>query len=205
MGMEDGPQTNPTVANILGASESLFLSRSYADVTVDQVAVAAIVTKGAVYHHFGSKQALYLAMLHRDLADKRRLHQLAVELDGSCEERLRRLTLDFLSLPRHKRNLIGLVRRDVNIFAPPTREQLVHAYQEALPNLVERIIRDGIRDREIVPADPRLLAWHFVALVEVVLTPYADQRFACNEDKLNHVMSLFLGGCSRDGAGNEQS
>ncbi len=191
-----------TVANILAASEDLFLSRSYADVTVDQVAEAANVTKGAVYHHFDSKEHLYLAMLHGDLAEKRHLHQQAVDMPGTCEERLRRLTEDFLALPENKRNLIALVRRDVNVFASDVRDKLVLAYQQALPALVERIVRDGIRDRELVPSDPRLLAWHFVALVEVVLTPYAEKRFGCDEDKLNHVLSLFLGGCSRlDGEG----
>lgn len=195
---------SPTAANIIEASEDLFLSRAYADVTVDQVAQAANVTKGAVYHHFGSKQALYLAVLHNDLAAKRRLHQKAVELEGTCEQRLRRLTLDFLGLPENKRKLVSLVRRDVNVFDPNAREGLVEAYQEALPNRIEHIIRDGVRDRELIPCDPRLMAWHFVAIVEVLLTPYADQRFACDEDKLNHVMSLFLGGCARDGSGGEQ-
>jgi len=193
-----------TVANIIEASEELFLSRAYADVTVDQVAESANVTKGAVYHHFDSKEALYLAVLHNDLAAKRRLHRRAVELAGTCEQRLRRLTLDFLSLPEKKRRLVGLVRRDVNVFDPEAREGLVEAYQEALPNQIEHILRDGVRDRELIPCDPRLMAWHFVAIVEVLLTPYADQRFACDEDKLNHLMSLFLGGCARDGEGEKQ-
>ena len=198
MSMGAEASKSPTVAKILAASEGLFFDRAYADVTVDQVAEAAALTKGAVYHHFSSKEQLYLAMLHRDLEEKRQIHQRAVDLEGTCEQRLRRLTQDFLMLPKHKRNLIGLVRRDVNVFDAATRDKLVMAYQQALPDLIERILRDGIRDREVIPSDPRILAWQFVALFEVMLTPYADQRFACDEDKLNHVMSLFFGGCSRE-------
>ena len=42
-----------------------------------------------------------------------------------------------------------------------------------------------------------LLAWQFVALVEVLLTPYAEQRFTLDEDKVNYVVRIFLDGCSR--------
>ena len=186
-----------TTAKILAAAEELFVARNYADVTVAQVAEAAQVTKGAVYHHFSSKEQLYLAMLHTDLEAKRRLHEAGACREGSCWQRLRWLTEAFFALPRTKRDLIGLVRRDINIFPAPMRSELVQAYQRALPELVEQLVRDGIRDGEIMPTDPRLLAWHFIALVEVVLTPYAQQRFACDEDRLNYVMSLFTSGCSR--------
>jgi AcrR family transcriptional regulator len=195
---------NETVTRILSSAEELFLERNYADVTVSQVAEAAGLTKGAVYHYFPSKEKLYLAMLHNDLAQKSRLYrQQALEIGGSCAERLRHLTRAFLSLPETKRRLIGLVRRDVNIFPPPLRDELVRAYQQALPDLVEEIIRDGVRDGELMPCDPRLLAWQFVALVEVVLTPYAKQRFACDDDKLNYVLSMFLNGCARERNGDQ--
>ncbi len=202
--VRDG-RSKETITRILAAAEELFLARNYADVTVSQVAEAAQLTKGAVYHHFSSKEELYLAMLHNDLAEKRRLHrQAGVELAGSCAERLRHLTAAFLSLPDHKRHLIGLVRRDINIFPVAVRDELVRAYQQALPDLVEEILRDGVRDGELIPGDPRLLAWQFVALVEVLLTPYAEQRFTHDEDKLNYVLSLFFHGCLRNPMGEEQ-
>jgi AcrR family transcriptional regulator len=192
------PKNAATVQRILTAAETLFLERNYADVTVSQVAAAAALTKGAVYHYFPSKEKLYLGMLYSDFEEKIRLYRRqAIELEGSCADRLRHLTGAFLSLPERKRNLIGLVRRDSDIFPPKIRAELIHAYQRALPDLVEEILRDGIRDGEIIPCDPRLLAWHFVATVEVLLTPDADQRFACDDDKLNYVLALFLGGCSR--------
>jgi len=190
-----------TVSRILAAAEALFLERNYADVTVAQVAERADLTKGAVYHHFSSKEALYREMLQRDLAAKQALYRTrAVDVEGTCRERLRHLTAAFLTLPENKQRLITLVRRDINIFPEPIRSELVRAYQQALPELVEAVIRDGIRDGEIIPGDPRLLAWQFVAFVEVLLTPYAGERFASDEDRVNYVLGLFLDGCGRDRA-----
>ena len=93
------------------------------------------------------------------------------------------------------------VRRDVNSFAPPVREKLVRSYQAALPALVESAIRDGIRDGELAPADSRLLAWQFVATVEVILGRHADSVFPDGAAKLNYVLDLFFrGAAQRQGA-----
>ena len=190
-------RSEATVANILGAAQALFLNQNYADVTMDDIAEAAGVTKGALYHHFANKEALYLAMMHADLEEKKELFRAAVESQGTCRERLRRLTQIFLELSREKRDLIKLVRRDVNVFKDPIRSQLVRAYQAALPEQIEIILRDGIRDGELAPADPRLLAWLHVALVDVVLTRYAESVLQSQENVLDFVTNLFFNGAGK--------
>jgi AcrR family transcriptional regulator len=47
---------------VLAAARSLFGRNGYAQTSVDEIAEAARVTKGAVYHHFASKQALFRAV-----------------------------------------------------------------------------------------------------------------------------------------------
>ena len=190
-------KSGTTIAAILGAAEKLFLARNYANVAMDDIAEAAGVTKGALYHHFKSKKDLYLAMLHSDLKQKQARMRAGVEMKGSCYERLRRLTESFLDLPPEKRDLIKLVRRDVNIFKGAARDRLVRAYQAALPDQVEVIIRDGIRRGELADADPRVLAWMFVAIVEVALTPYAGRVLGNPSTMLNFVMDMFFTGAGR--------
>ncbi len=48
---------------LLEAAERLFASRGYLAVSVDEICRAAGVSKGAFYHHFASKQAVFLALL----------------------------------------------------------------------------------------------------------------------------------------------
>ena len=161
------------------------------------IAVAAEVTKGALYHHFASKEALYLAMMLTEMAEKQALMAEAVASQGSCCERLSRLTLNFFNLPDEKRKIMKLVRRDINIFKDPMRNSLIRAYQAALPDQVETIIRDGIEAGELTGADPRLLAWQYVAMVEVVLTDYAQQTLGNREDMADYVLSLFFKGAGQ--------
>lgn len=159
-----------------------------------QIADAAHVTKGALYHHFPSKEELYLALIHSDLSEKQRIFSEAIDTGAGCRERLARLTRAFLSLPREKRELIKLVRRDINIFAEPERADLIGAYQLALPELVERVIRDGIAAGELTGFEPRLLSWQFVATVEVTLGSYAERQFTSVEEWVDCVLDLFFSG-----------
>jgi AcrR family transcriptional regulator len=47
---------------VLDAARSLFGRKGYAQTSVDEIAAAARVTKGAVYHHFAGKEALFRAV-----------------------------------------------------------------------------------------------------------------------------------------------
>ena len=185
-----------TIHNIMTSSATLFTARNYADVTMGQIAQASQVTKGAVYHHFTSKEELYLELINTDLARKKELFQRAIAAGTSCRDRLGRLTRAFFDMSPTERELIKLVRRDNNIFDETTRAELVKAYQASLPELIEDVIRGGIEHGELAPADPRILAWHFVALVEVTLSGYADNIFDGTDSKLEFVLAQFFSGAS---------
>ncbi len=194
--MPSATQSEATIANVLTAAEYLFVSRHYADVTMGHIAETAHVTKGALYHHFSSKEHLYLEMMHADLSAKKNLFARAIDEGGSSRDRLYQLTRAFLELPPNKRELIKLVRRDANVFDKPVRAELIRAYQSSLPASTERVMREGVETGELAPADPRLLSWQFIAMVEVTLSRHAGDLFRTTDDKLTYVLDLFFRGAS---------
>jgi len=197
-------RSEATSARIIAAARTLFVAKNYADVTTDMIAGAAGVTKGGLYHHFPSKENLYASMMLDDLERKRRLFEQAVASSGTCRERLARLTRDFLGLPDEERQLTRLVRRDINTFTGDDRDRLVRAYQLALPEQIEAIIRDGINDGELAEGDPRILSWSFVALVEVVVSQYAYDVLGNTSSRLDHVLDLFFDGAVAKPTGGTQ-
>lgn len=54
-------QSEATAARILHSALALFAERGFAAVGLDEVATAAGVTRGAVYHHFSSRTGLFRA------------------------------------------------------------------------------------------------------------------------------------------------
>jgi AcrR family transcriptional regulator len=62
-----------TRASLLQAALELFGSDGFADTSLDDVVTRAQVTKGALYHHFGSKEGLFAAVyeqLQHDVSDR---------------------------------------------------------------------------------------------------------------------------------------
>jgi AcrR family transcriptional regulator len=64
---------------ILQAAGRAFGERGYAHTSLDQIAVAAGVTKPIVYRHFDSKKALYLALLEQHREDLPRFFERVPE------------------------------------------------------------------------------------------------------------------------------
>lgn len=183
-----------TISNILDAAQTTFLLNNYDDITMTGIAEVAGVTKGAIYHHFESKQQLFLKMMTVYLEHLRDELATAVSLPIPARERLTKLTCLYLSKSLHEQKVIQLVRRDNGRFKGTDRDQLILAYQAALPNPIETIIADGIAEGTIINDDPRLLAWQYVAIVEVSLSDYARQRFNNPQKMAEYLTRIFFEG-----------
>jgi AcrR family transcriptional regulator len=94
---------------VLAAARSLFGKNGYAQTSVEEIADAARVTKGAVYHHFAGKEALFRAVYAEVEAEAQAravaagdpqeppVDQLVAKvnayLDAALDEEVRRITL----------------------------------------------------------------------------------------------------------------
>ena len=67
-------RSRQTTGQLLAAARELFAADGYAATSLDAIAEAAGVTKGAVYHHFESKRAIFRAVY---AAEQKRLARLA--------------------------------------------------------------------------------------------------------------------------------
>jgi AcrR family transcriptional regulator len=187
-------KSESTIASIPSAAEEMFVRRTYAGVSMREIAEAAQVTTGALPHHFPSKEKLYYEMMTAYLGRVRQASVEATPPDGDCREKLRLLTRVFLALPPEQRGLMNLVRRDINVFKGRTREGLVRAYQATVPDLVEAVVRDGIRRGEVKRRDARWLAWAYVAIIETTLADHAEHKLGTMDERLDDALNLFLHG-----------
>jgi AcrR family transcriptional regulator len=79
--------TESTREALVGSALDLFTKRGYAATSLDTIVKRARVTKGALYHHFSGKQALFEAAFN--LVETRAIARLAevVSGDGTAWER----------------------------------------------------------------------------------------------------------------------
>lgn len=96
-------------AQLLDLGLAMFSERSYDDVSIDDLARAAGVSKGLLYHYFPTKRDLYLAVLEE--AARGLVEAITTDRTGTPDEQLRRglsTYLDFVE--RHGKAYVALMR-----------------------------------------------------------------------------------------------
>lgn len=61
--MRQSERSAATIDAIVGAARKLFMTRGFEAVSIDDIAAAAGIAKGGVYHHFASKQSIFELVL----------------------------------------------------------------------------------------------------------------------------------------------
>ena len=87
-----------TRATVLKAALSVFSAKGYAATTLDDVATAAKVTRGAIYWHFKSKADLYNTLVEEMSARGASIVQQAVAEGGTLIDILRRVFISQCAL-----------------------------------------------------------------------------------------------------------
>ncbi|WJH40918.1 TetR/AcrR family transcriptional regulator [Aliirhizobium terrae] len=69
-------RTDLTRTALLDAARALFIKKGYAETATPEIVAEAQVTRGALYHHFADKQALFRAVIEREA------EQVAADIDA---------------------------------------------------------------------------------------------------------------------------
>lgn len=153
---------------ILDAAFHTFATRGYRDTAVDDIAGAAATSKGGIYFHFPTKEAIFRELM-RTTADKlvaRVEHAVALETEpiARAEAALRTVLATFAG----HRTMARLLFLD-SIGAGRAFQVETNALHERFARLIQGYLDEAVEAGVIPPIDTRLtsIAW-FGALNEVV-------------------------------------
>lgn len=149
------PEATDVRQRLLAAATRLFAERGYDRTSVQEVVEAAGVTKGALYHYFGSKDDLLNEICGRTLRLRmRRLTAIADDRDRTVSARLHEAAADVVLSSIANIDDTTIFFRSVHQLSPH-RQQSVRAerrrYHEKFRALVEEGCRDGVFRAELVP------------------------------------------------------
>ncbi len=162
---------------LLDAALRVFAARGYRNASIEEVAAAAGVTKGAVYHYFTNKEDLLSSALeHHQLRAFGRLEAALENEHGSSSARLRVLFHSAFGGDDSVRRDVLLLLHSIAHEAPEVYRRWVATGPMRWWNVVESLIVEGQESGEFRrDADAEVTAR--VALVGV-LAQFAWQRYA---------------------------
>jgi len=139
---------------ILAAARASFGKVGYAATSVDAIAAGARVTKGAVYHHFAGKEAVFRAV-HAEVEGEAQARAIAArDADAAAIDQIVAMVDGYLDAA-----LDGEIRRITLIDGPALLglEPDVPAEQHATQVAVRDFMAAAIARGEIVDVDPGVL------------------------------------------------
>lgn len=159
-----------TVQLILDTASALFFQKGYDKTTLQDIIDATKLSKGAIYHHFASKEDIFYSICER--IGRRNGEALAQLRDDSTLtglEKLRSISGRSLQLERQAKtfNMMPYLKDNAKFLAM----ELCNIYEDVVPLFIEPIVRQGIADGSIHTSHPRALAEAMVLLSDIWINP----------------------------------
>lgn len=187
-------RSEETKKHILTTAEACFAQDGYDATSVAHICQEAGVSKGAFYHHFDSKQSVFLALLYRWLAMMDGQMSLLTESTTDVPERLMAMSgiLSHLMRVPDKQLLIYLeylnkAAREPEIWE--TTIQPYHLYRDGISKLVEA----GTAEGSLKAVDPQTTATMVVAMaVGLLIQGFLDPQGADWDKVTQESFSLLI-------------
>lgn len=136
---------------LLEAALQVFARNGYRSTTLDEVAEAAGVTKGAIYHYFDTKEALLLGVIeHYQKLAFARAEQAIRDERLPASTRIRLLIRKMFSDTEGRRDLLALLVRGVTHELPRVHERWLHG-PARLWTMLARLVEEGKMREEFRP------------------------------------------------------
>ncbi|GAA2668157.1 TetR/AcrR family transcriptional regulator [Streptomyces lunalinharesii] len=191
-GASGGGAAKPVAQRLLATATRLFAEQGYDRTSVQEIVDAAGVTKGALYHYFGSKEDLLHEVYGRVLRlQQERLDRFA-DADAPVEQRLRDAAADVVVTTIENLDDTKIFFRSMHHLSPEKDKQVRaerRRYHERFRALVEEGQHTGVFSAD-VPAD-LVVDYHFGS-VHHLGTWYREDGPLSPQQVADHLAGLLL-------------
>ncbi|MCX5202228.1 TetR/AcrR family transcriptional regulator [Streptomyces sp. NBC_00237] len=186
------PGGTPVPQRLLAAATRLFAERGYDRTSVQEIVEAAGVTKGALYHYFGSKDDLLHEVYGRVLRLQQERLDAFADADAPVEDRLRDAAADVVVTTIENLDDASIFFRSMHHLSPEKDKQVRserRRYHERFRALVEEGQRSGVFSTA-TPAD-LVVDYHFGS-VHHLSTWYRPDGPLTPQQVAGHLADLLL-------------
>ncbi len=151
---------------LLAAAAAEFAARGYAGARVDRIARRARANKAMLYYHFGSKQALYRALLRDTFTRVAGRLRAVAETDLAPADKIDQVIATIADFVSHEAFVPAIMLREIAEGGTHLDAETIRTLA-AVPAAVARIVHQGVERQALRPVHP--LAAYLTILAPVVM------------------------------------
>jgi TetR/AcrR family transcriptional regulator, cholesterol catabolism regulator len=130
---------------ILAIAAELFAERGFAATTVREIADAAGILSGSLYHHFDSKESMADELVHEMLGRVLAEYHRIIDSDADPEQTLRALMREAFSAIATDRATVAVMVNEWNLFVQFPRFAYLQGIEEETERLWVGVLERGVR------------------------------------------------------------
>lgn len=193
-----------TVKLILDVSTRLFSEKGYDDTSLQDIINETKLSKGAIYHHFSSKEDILKAIFHR--LGNENAEIFAKIRDDSRLSGIEKLRKIFQTAVFHSNQSVLLTVSPCLLNNPRfLAMQIEQIYELIAPQFVEPILAEGVKDGSINIENPHEIAEAIMILTNVWLNPLVKMTDTEGMKKRCDTFNTLLKGLGIDGLLDNQT
>ena len=187
------------INQILSAAFEVFVKKGYSKTTMDDIVVASKLSKGALYHYYGSKKELFISLIDhwetytfKDFYNKKSHNKKASDI-------LRFFAKNVINTVTDKKHayIAEIEFKSMSIQDSEIRERSNLLYNKLL-DLFEKVVDKGINDREFKNLNARKTAMSILAIFQgISWFVISDEKHVTPEEYINDSIELIISSISR--------
>ncbi|MED4533373.1 TetR/AcrR family transcriptional regulator [Metabacillus fastidiosus] len=184
MAKKHNPQE--TIQTILSVSAKLFLEKGFDKTSIKDITETAGISKGAIYHHFQSKDEILNAVTEMQAQNVENMIKGWLSEMGSCTGKEKIITLLHKNFSSQEAHYLD----DVMASRIKSPEFVVSYMQDTVNKdsaFIAEIIKEGIADGSLITNYPEECAEVFLLLMNIWCDPVV---FKCNHAKLTRRLEF---------------
>ncbi|MCB1465933.1 MAG: TetR family transcriptional regulator [Rhizobiaceae bacterium] len=171
-----------------------FRKRGYHATSMDDIATALGVTKGALYRYVKSKdEVLFECFMHSN-----RIGEIAIDMaekvKGTALEKLRCFLNEFIKAYLDS-NFAGGAMVEIGALLPDQRHEVVRG-RDRVDQRLRGLLREGIDEGSILAANPKLMIFSFMGSINWIPSWFSPQGEWTSDEIAHQITEIILSGIS---------
>ncbi len=147
---------NKTKRKIFETSMELFAKKGYEATSIEEITSVVGVAKGTLYYHFSSKEEIFNFLVEEGIKLLKNSIEIKTSKLNNSIDKLKAIILIQIKIIVKYENFISILLNE--IWGQEQRNKKCREYVFEYVDLIENIIAEGIKNKEIIDGDANVIA-----------------------------------------------